>query len=129
MRIRMAILVAVFVLCGESEGGESASLTQKITPEDRHYAEQAAALQGKGLKFDQIFTELCKTAVTNAGKKPQNPFGDQCRPLFCGLWVWGRNGGTPTLQSRNDWAQHFIGGGAFEGYWDAGRSAAIMKER
>ena len=129
MRIPVAILTAVVLLCVNARSDEPDVATHKITPEDRHYAEAAAALQRKGLSFDQIFAELCKTALTNADSNPKLPLEDQCRSLFGGLWLWARNGGRPSLQSRNDWAQHFIGGGAFEGYWDAGRTAAIMKER
>jgi hypothetical protein len=49
--------------------------------------------------------------------------------MFGGLWLWVREGGNAALQGQNDKAQHFIGGGAFEGYLDSGKRAGVTKER
>ena len=95
---------------------------------DDKFAEQASALQKRGFNFDQIFAELCKTALADLDKDPKLRLDDYIRSVFGGLWLWTRNGGSPVLQGRNDWALHFIGGGAFEGYWDAGNRAAVTKE-
>jgi hypothetical protein len=102
---------------------------KNIVPPDRRYALLAATLQSRGWNFDQIFAELCKTALSEADKNPKLLLDDETRAVFGGLWIWARNGGNPTLRGLNDKALHFIGGGAFEGYWDVGRTAAIIKEQ
>lgn len=79
--------------------------------------------------MDQIFAELCRTALANADANPKYRLDDQARSVFGGLWIWMGRRGNARLQGRHDWAFHFIGGGAFEGYWDTGRSAALIKER
>jgi protein-tyrosine phosphatase len=102
---------------------------KNIVPLDRKFADQAAALAKRGFDFDRIFAELCQTLIGETEKNPKLPIEDAARSMFGGLWLWARNGGSPRFQGQNDKAQHFIGGGAFEGYWDAGRRAAVTKER
>ena len=106
-----------------------ASASTNIVSADSRFADQATALQQRGYNFDQIFGELCKTALANSDSNPKFHIDDQVRSLFGGLWMWMSKGGNGTLQGRQDWAFHFIGGGAFEGYWDLGRTAAVIKER
>ena len=98
------------------------------TQADR-YATQAAQLQQRGQDFEQIFTALCQTVLSNADQNTALRIDDQVRAMFGGLWHWTRAGGRPKLQDQHDKALHFIGGGAFEGYLDAGRAAAVTKER
>jgi hypothetical protein len=102
---------------------------QNIVSADSLFAQQAATLQQRGWNLDQIFAELCRTALANADSNPKYRLDDQIRSVFGGLWIWMGRGGNGRLQGRHDWAFHFIGGGAFEGYWDTGRSAALTKER
>ena len=123
MKWRFTILFALAAIAG------STNPPKAIVPYDDKFAQQAAAMQKRGYGFDQIFTELCKTALIDVDKNPKLRLDDYIRSVFGGLWLWTRHGGSPSLQGRNDWAQHFIGGGAFEGYWDAGRTAAVTKEK
>jgi hypothetical protein len=131
MRIRIAYVItaAALVLAGASAraGGQAATAKKIISP-DEQYAVLAGNLQRSGWNFDQIFAELCKTVLSNCDRNPKLPLDDQARAMFGGLWLWTRKGGSPVLQGQNDKALHFIGGGAFQGYWDVGRSAAIIKE-
>src|SRR5882724_891454 len=99
-----------------------------IIPEDNKFAALAAKLQTKNLDFDHIFQDLCQMVITNVSTNARTRLDDQVRAMFGGLWLWCRNGGTPQFQGQNDKAMHFIGGGAFEGYFDVGRSAAVIKE-
>ena len=99
-----------------------------IVTEDTKYAAFAAKLQTKNVDFDHIFQDLCQMVITNVNANAKTRLDDQVRAMFGGLWLWCRNGGTPQFQGQNDKAMHFIGGGAFEGYFDVGRSAAIIKE-
>ena len=100
-----------------------------IVPLDTKFQSQAAALQRSGANFDVIFRELCKSTLAEAGKSSPLHLDDCARAMFGGLWLWAREGGNPSLQGRNDWAQHFLGGGAFEGYWDSGKRAGVRKEQ
>ena len=101
---------------------------REIVPEDTKYAAFAAKLQTRDIDFEHIFQELCKMVLTNVSANAKTRLDDQIRAMFGGLWKWCRTGGTPMFQGQNDKAMHFIGGGAFEGYFDVGRSAAIIKE-
>lgn len=85
-------------------------------------------MKARGMDFEHIFQALCKTALTNATVNPKLRLDDEVRAMFGGMWKWALNGGSPEFQGQNDKALHFIGGGAFEGYFDVGRSAAIIKE-
>jgi hypothetical protein len=123
MKWRYTIFFALAALAGNTNAPKT------IVPYDDKFADQAAALQKRGYGFDQILAELCKTALANVDKNPKLRLDDHIRSVFGGLWLWTRKGGSPSLQGRNDWAQHFIGGGTFEGYWDAGRTAAVTKEK
>jgi hypothetical protein len=123
------VSVLVAVTLATTAFGEGTNTAKTITPPDDIFAHQAATLQKRGLGFDQIFAELCKTALADVDKDPKLRLDDYIRSVFGGLWLWTRKGGTPVLQARNDWALHFIGGGAFEGYWDIGRAAAVTKEK
>jgi hypothetical protein len=96
---------------------------------DKAFAAKAAELQKLNYDFDQIFTELCRAVLVDSAQNPKRDLEDIARSMFGGLWLWARHGGTPRFQDQNDKAQHFIGGGAFEGYWDSGRTAAVTKER
>ena len=104
------------------------SPSKPIVTEDTRYAALAAKLQSKNVDFDHIFQDLCQMVITNVNTNARTRLDDQVRAMFGGLWLWCRNGGTPEFQGQNDKAMHFIGGGAFEGYFDVGRSAAIIKE-
>ena len=123
------------VICGLAGLAGAAVLvadsgSQRITPADNEYAKLAGDLQKQGRNFDQVFAGVCTAVLSNtASTNAVLTLHDHVRSMFGGLWLWVRKGGTPTLQGRNDWAMHFIGGGAFQGYWDVGRSAAIIKER
>jgi hypothetical protein len=99
-----------------------------ITPEDNKYAALATTLKANGMDFDHIFQAMCKTALTNATTNPRLRLDDEVRAMFGGMWKWALNGGSPEFQGQNDKALHFLGGGAFEGYFDVGRSAAVIKE-
>lgn len=100
-----------------------------VVPLDTIFARQAASLQRSGADFEVIFRQLCRATVDAAAKNPRLRLDDCVRSMFGGLWLWARDGGNPALQGRQDWAQHFIGGGAFEGYWDSGKKAGIRKEQ
>ena len=100
-----------------------------IVPRERKFANQAASLEKRGLDFERIFAELCKTVLGDIEQNPRLRIDDSTRAMFGGLWLWARSSGKPRFQNQNDKALHFIGGGAFEGYWDVGRRAAVTKER
>ncbi|MEI8063559.1 MAG: hypothetical protein WCH84_05805 [Verrucomicrobiota bacterium] len=102
---------------------------QNIVANDRKFADHAAVLAKRGFDFDRIFAELCTTVIGETAKNPKLRIDDAARSMFGGLWLWIRGGGNPHFQGQNDKAQHFIGGGTFEGYWDVGRRAAVTKER
>jgi hypothetical protein len=99
-----------------------------IVPVDYKYAALATTMKAKGMDFEHIFQSLCKTALTNAATNPRVRLDDEVRAMFGGMWKWALNGGSPEFQGQNDKALHFLGGGAFEGYFDVGRSAAVIKE-
>lgn len=99
-----------------------------IVPLDAKYAKRAASLQHGGATFDVIFQHLCRAALDESAQNPKLRLEDCARSMFGGLWLWARQGGSPALQGRNDWALHFIGGGMFEGYWDSGKRAGVRKE-
>lgn len=129
MRIGHVIAAAALVLAEASaHAGGQATTAKKIISPDEQYAVLAGNLQRSGWNFDQIFSELCKTVLGNCDRNPKLLLDDQARAMFGGLWLWSRKGGSPVLQGQNDKALHFIGGGTFQGYWDVGRSAAIIKE-
>jgi hypothetical protein len=94
----------------------------------RQYADRAAALQQAGADFDATFSALCSNVLVVCDRDPDRRVDDEVRALFGGLWLWARAGGRPTLFGQPDKALHFIGGGAFQGYLDAGRAAAVIKE-
>ncbi len=122
------ISVIVLALAPLARGDEGAKKT--LHPLDNKYAALAAYYKSEQMDFSQIFTALCRQALSNADNDPQLKLEDHVRSMFGGLWLWTQgNGGTPILQGRMDWAFHFIGGGAFEGYFDIGHSAALVKER
>ena len=127
MRLRFTILFGLVAVTSSITAGTNSPIT--VVSYDDKFAEQASALQKRGFNFDQILSELCKTALADVERNPQLLLDDHIRSVFGGLWLWTRRGGSPSLQGRNDWALHFIGGGAFEGYWDAGRTAAVAKEK
>ena len=95
---------------------------------DKKYAAAAATLEKQGADFDAVFQTLCQTALAECDRNPKLRLDDQMRAMFGGLWRWGLKGGHPKFQGMADKALHFIGGGAFQGYWDAGRAAAVVKE-
>jgi hypothetical protein len=123
-----AILMTGLALTSLAAAEPGANIKTPAPPEAK-FAALARKLERSGRNFDQIFAELCRTALANAEADPKLRLDDQVRAIFGGLWLWTRTGGNPVLQGRTDLALHFIGGGAFEGYWDAGRSAAVIKER
>src|SRR5207249_1660973 len=117
------LLFAILLLAATNE-----TVTKVITPLDTKFAAQAAELQRRGSNFDLIFKELCRSTLDEAAKNPRLRLDDCVRSMFGGLWLWARDGGNPSIQGRDDSAQHFIGGGAFEGYWDSGKRAGVTKE-
>lgn len=123
------ILAALALLPLQLNGQTNTVVTDVGAPDDTRFAALAAQLEHQGLDFDRIFAGLCQQALKNAHDNPQRPLADQIRSVFGGMWIWTAKGGRPALQQRQDWAMHFIGGGAFEGYWDVGTSAALIKER
>lgn len=125
--VRETFLIAIFVVA-LSLNSLSSSAEADIVSFDSKFAAQAAQLQRRGWSFDAIFSELCRTAWHNVKNNPKLRLDDQVRAVFGGLWLWMSRGGNAHIQGRHDWAYHFIGGGAFEGYWDVGRSAALVKE-
>lgn len=100
--------------------------TNSVVSLDRRFADTASALAKEKLDFDQIFARLCRQALDEPS---QLPVADRVRSMFGGLWLWARSGGAPVLQGQRDKALHFLGGGVFEGYFDAGRRAAVTKEQ
>lgn len=94
----------------------------------RQYAERAAALQKAGADFDGLFAALCSNVLVVCDRDPGRRVDDEVRALFGGLWLWAQAGGRPALFGQEDKALHFIGGGAFQGYLDAGRAAGVIKE-
>jgi hypothetical protein len=94
---------------------------------DRQIADMAQRLSSD-LDFNEVFSQVCRAALAYCDDHPKTQPDDCARSVFGGLWIWTREGGRPTLQGRNDWALHFIGGGAFEGYFDVGKRAAVRKE-
>jgi hypothetical protein len=125
----------------------------KFPVEDERFAALAKRLEAAGWDFDQIFAELCRTALANAAANPKLHLEDEARSIWGGLWLWTRRGGAPLFQAgghaplesmpggRIDhgfhdlhelqvhYAQHFIAGGMFEAYFDLGREAGVTKER
>ncbi len=122
--------------------------------EDKRFAIQARNLQLRNWSFDDIFAALCRTALTNAQANPAINIQDEARSIWGGLWLWTCKDVEPlplfhagglaprrpapdgtidhgydivTLQKH--YAQHFIAGGMFEAYFDAGRWAGVRKER
>src|SRR5437879_13500272 len=89
-----------------------------IVLQDTKYAALAKKLQAKGMDFERMFGEMCRVVLTNVNADAKLRLDDQVRAMFGGLWIWSRNGGSPTFQGQNDKALHFIGGGALEGYFD-----------
>ena len=122
--------------------------------EDQKFAIQARNLQLRNWSFDDIFAALCRTALTNAQANPAINIQDEARSIWGGLWLWTckdveplplfHAGGLGQLHPAPDgtvdhgydiitlqkhYAQHFIAGGMFEAYFDAGRWAGVRKER
>lgn len=107
----------------------NAALEKTVTAPDREFTDSAIALEKAGANFDQIFAKLCRQALDKAATNSQVRLDDCARFMFGGLWRWATTGGHPKFQNQSDKAQHFIGGGAFEGYFDLGPRAAVTKER
>lgn len=123
----LAVILLLAVVAGPVRA-DALSPQNKIVPRERKFADQAAALAKRGLDLDRIFAELCQTVIGETAQNPKLRIDDTARSMFGGLWLWARGGGHPRFQDQADKALHFIGGGAFEGYWDAGRRAAVAKE-
>ena len=126
---RVLAIILWVVLSAGSGPAEPLSALSKTVPRERKFADQAVALAKRGLDLDRIFAELCQTVISETGQNPKLRIDDSVRSMFGGLWLWARGGGSPRFQGQTDKALHFIGGGAFEGYWDVGRRAAVTKER
>jgi hypothetical protein len=126
----------------------------KFRSDDKKFADLARTLQARNWFFDDIFTALCRAALTNVRTNPKLNIQDQARAIWGGMWLWtnkaieplplfhagglGVHRGTAdgkydhgydlvTLQKH--YAQHFIAGGMFEAYFGAGREAGVYKER
>ena len=122
-----------------------------VSPE--RFAGMARNLQARHWNFDHIFAALCQLALTNAVINPKTDIQDEVRSMWGGMWLWTCKsveplpmfcaGGLgilkPTGHGRFDhgydvvtlqkhYAQHFIGGGMFEAYFDLGRQAGVRKE-
>ena len=92
------------------------------------YAARAAVGQAAGLDFTGIFSNACRQVLDTVAGNPRRRVDDEARAMLGGLWQWARRGGRPLLQGQADKALHFLGGGAFQAYWDAGHAAAVIKE-
>jgi len=128
--------------------------TIRFPPEDRRFADLARTLQARYWTFDDIFAALCRAALTNVQANPKLNIQDQTRGIWGGMWLWTHesieplplfhDGGLGVLHGTVDgkydhvydlvtlqkhYAQHFIAGGMFEAYFDAGRLAGVRKER
>ncbi len=153
------ILVFGFILGSCPVGTRAAEPSTLSPPthfpaEDQRFAIQARNLQLRNWSFDDIFAALCRTALTNAQANPAINIQDEARSIWGGLWLWTckdaeplplfHAGGLPVLHPAPDgtvdhgydiitlqkhYAQHFIAGGMFEAYFDAGRWAGVRKER
>lgn len=106
----------------------NAPVGQSATAGDGRYADRAGTLEQAGANFAGIFSNLCQMALAESTRVSHRRVDDEVRAMFGGLWHWARRGGKLTLQGQQDKALHFIGGGAFQGYFDAGRAAAVIKE-
>jgi hypothetical protein len=120
-------LIALILLTGCLPSFADQTAT-KLTPDDDRYLALAKSLEKRGSNFDQVFAELCRTALADVDQNPKHRLDDQVRAMFGGMWLWIRQGGKPSLQGMNDKAFHFIGGGMFQGYFELGREAAVTKE-
>ena len=127
--MKFTCLLALVVSLNPSFAATNAPADRVIVPLDREFSTAAAALEKSGSNFDQIFAHLCRQALGQAAANPKLRLDDCARSMFGGLWQWANSTGNPKLQDRKDWAQHFIGGGTFEGYLDAGPRAAVTKEK
>ena len=103
-------------------------LFRSAVPIHREFTATAIALEKSGQDFNQIFAAVCRQALVGCATNSNLRYDDSARYVFAGLWLWVNNAGAAKLQGRHDWAQHFIGGGAFEGYLDIGPRAAVTKE-
>ena len=117
------------ILAGGRVQADGPAPPKRAVPRERKFADQAAELARNGRDLDRIFAELCTTVIGETAQNPKLRIDDSARSMFGGLWLWAHGGGNPRFQDQTDKAQHFIGGGAFEGYWDVGRRAAIAKEQ
>jgi len=121
--------IAQILLLALTAGIAFGQTPHRVTAPNRAFAERALALQKSGADFDHIFTGLCDLVLSNVDQNPKLRYDDQARAMFGGLWLWTRQSGRPLFQGQPDKALHFIWGGTFEGYWDAGRPAAVRKEQ
>lgn len=128
MKTILTLVVLAATVC-RTCADEGQSPRHAVEAEDRKYAAVADYYQQEGWSFDQIFAALCKLVLTSADNDPKLALEDHVRSMFGGLWIWSLSGGNCLLQRQIDKGMHFIGGGMFEGYWDIGRSAAVIKER
>ena len=131
MRILFGTLLCVLLAGSGVSAAETAlaGLPDVGAPEDKRLAAIAGQLQRRGYDFDHLFSELLQVALQEATTNAHVRLDDRIRSVFGGLWIWATGPGRPALQRRQDWALHFIGGGAFEGYWDAGTTAGLIKEQ
>lgn len=120
-------LVGLVVASGRGDGAPAGE--RPVSAADKKYAALADYYKTEGRDFDQLFTVLCRQMLSNADNDDRLTLVDHVRSMFGGLWIWSQAGGNPVLQGRMDWALHFIGGATFEGYFDVGHSAALVKER
>ena len=128
--MRILLLLLLFVGgSGAAAGQPLAALPDIGAPDDKRIAAVAGQLQRGGSDFDRIFSELLAAVLQETATNAHVRLDDRIRSVFGGLWIWGTGPGRPALQRRQDWALHFIGGGAFEGYWDAGTTAGLIKEQ
>ncbi len=126
----IAAATAVGALPAVSDAEPPPTKRREFVAVDRAYAERAHQLAGnRPTDLDTLLSVMCATALQKTAAADGRPLEDEIRAVFGGLWIWSRNQGQPRFQHRHDLALHFIGGGAFQGYWDAGTSAALVKER
>ncbi len=154
-RVSLYLLCGVLVTLGPVRAQVAAPplpAPRNVSPEDEKFAALAAYYENEKMTFDQIFAALCRMVISNTDNDPRLDLRDQVRAMWGGLWLWMMRGGKPlfcagghdvlhvmengqvnhgydrhTLEEH--YAQHFIGGGMFEAYFDLGRDAGVDKER
>jgi len=125
----LCLSLALLLGCAATAGAATnTNQVVRIESPAKRYAVLAVALDRHGADLDALFQQLCARVLAAAADNPKLRLENEARAMFGGLWNWATNGARPQLQGQTDKALHFIGGGAMQGYFDAGRAAAVIKE-